>query len=129
MSFDTLTTRDGELLELEADRALEETRLPLRLVEVLREFAAAQRLGRKRERFPRWFRIFSPEASAQTYAEWVKANPERAREISRDYYHRHPERMKVLGKAKRKRQQANPESHAKRLASYRAYHARKKAAR
>lgn len=76
-----LITRAGDVLELEDSRELEETRLPGRMLEVLQDFAEAQRLGRKRWKPPRdGFRFFDvnsiAEANRRLYDE-LRGDPDR----------------------------------------------------
>lgn len=66
-------------------------------------------------------------ANLLRYRRWAEANRERQREISREYYRRHPEKRRRLNALKRKRLKANQKSHAKRLASWRAYRERQRA--
>lgn len=61
------------------------------------------------------------------YRRWAAANREKQRAIGRAYRQRDPEKQRQLGRAKRRRMVASPASHAKRLASWAAYRARKRA--
>lgn len=69
-------------------------------------------------------------ANLWRYQRWAKKNRERQRAIGRAYYARlSPERKRELLRAKSQRIRADPKKHAKRLASWRAFRARQRAAR
>jgi len=125
---------DGQSIDIGDDRELDETCLPFGLLEVLQEFRAAAHMGRKRPflaAIDGWIISDSPDPTGdrRRAQDFASRNPERRREIERDYRKRDPEKQRQLGVEKRQRQKANPESYAKRLASYRAFRARRKASR